>query len=174
MTCWQRLTRPLMTNNRLKATKDRLKAITLMKANRRRHRRMTDYWQYLWLTTIKGHLKKTMAYNWQRMFMSAVPDNWRKTTADWRKTTDDWRVKTNVQEADQLKHAGRVVSTMQKKDHLQLWSGSTDCFDYNKKIIDLKHSLKGEYLQIIFFKYYDMSFFFFSIWQPFVFEKLFC
>ena len=115
-----------------------------------------------------------MAYNWRRMFMSTVPDNWRKTTADWRKTTDDWRVKTNVQEADQLKHAGRVVSTMQKKDHLQLWSGSTNCFDYNKKIIDLKHSLKGEYLQIIFFKYYDMSFFFFSIWQPFVFEKLFC
>jgi len=36
-------------------------------------------------------------------------------------------VKTDVQEADQLKHAGRVVSTMQKKDHLQLWSGSTNC-----------------------------------------------
>ncbi|XP_023341359.1 autophagy protein 5 isoform X2 [Eurytemora carolleeae] len=37
---------------------------------------------------------------------------------------------SNIKEADQLKHAGRVVSTMQKKDHLQLWSGlQNDKFD---------------------------------------------
>jgi len=35
-----------------------------------------------------------------------------------------------VKEADQLKHAGRVVSTMQKKDHNQLWLGlQNDKFD---------------------------------------------
>ena len=28
-------------------------------------------------------------------------------------------------EADQLKHGGRVVSTMLKKDHMQLWAGET-------------------------------------------------
>ena len=36
-------------------------------------------------------------------------------------------LKENIkQEADQLKHAGRVVSSMQKKDHLQLWTGETN------------------------------------------------
>jgi len=35
-----------------------------------------------------------------------------------------------IKEADQLKHGGRVVSTMQKKDHLQLWTGlQNDKFD---------------------------------------------
>jgi len=35
-----------------------------------------------------------------------------------------------LKEADQLKHAGRVVSSMQKKDHLQLWTGlQNDKFD---------------------------------------------
>jgi len=35
-----------------------------------------------------------------------------------------------IKEADQLKHAGRVVSTMQKKDHNQLWLGlQNDKFD---------------------------------------------
>ena len=28
-----------------------------------------------------------------------------------------------VKEADQFKHGGRVMSTMQKKDHNQLWQG---------------------------------------------------
>ena len=28
-----------------------------------------------------------------------------------------------IKEADQIKHGGRVVSTMQKKDHNQLWQG---------------------------------------------------
>ena len=28
-----------------------------------------------------------------------------------------------VKEADQFKHGGRIVSTMQKKDHNQLWQG---------------------------------------------------
>ena len=28
-----------------------------------------------------------------------------------------------VKEADQIKHGGRVVSSMQKKDHNQLWQG---------------------------------------------------
>lgn len=35
-----------------------------------------------------------------------------------------------VKEADQFKHGGRIVSTMQKKDHNQLWQGlSNDKFD---------------------------------------------
>jgi autophagy-related protein 5 len=28
-----------------------------------------------------------------------------------------------VKEADQIKHGGRVISSMQKKDHNQLWQG---------------------------------------------------
>ena len=28
-----------------------------------------------------------------------------------------------VKEADQIKHGGRVISAMQKKDHNQLWQG---------------------------------------------------
>ena len=28
-----------------------------------------------------------------------------------------------IKEADQIKHGGRVVSSMQKKDHNQLWQG---------------------------------------------------
>ena len=28
-----------------------------------------------------------------------------------------------IKEADQFKHGGRVMSTMQKKDHHQLWQG---------------------------------------------------
>eukprot|EP00088_Acartia_fossae_P035760 TRINITY_DN36888_c0_g1_i1.p1 TRINITY_DN36888_c0_g1~~TRINITY_DN36888_c0_g1_i1.p1 ORF type:complete len:266 (-),score=36.32 TRINITY_DN36888_c0_g1_i1:146-943(-) len=35
-----------------------------------------------------------------------------------------------VKEADQLKHGGRIVASMQKKDHLQLWTGlQNDKFD---------------------------------------------
>ena len=30
---------------------------------------------------------------------------------------------SSVKEADQLKHQGKVVSAMQKKDHNQLWQG---------------------------------------------------
>lgn len=37
---------------------------------------------------------------------------------------------SNIKEADQLKHGGRVVSTMLKKDHMQLWAGlQNDKFD---------------------------------------------
>ena len=28
-----------------------------------------------------------------------------------------------IKEADQIKHGGRVISSMQKKDHNQLWQG---------------------------------------------------
>ena len=28
-----------------------------------------------------------------------------------------------IKEADQIKHGGRVISAMQKKDHNQLWQG---------------------------------------------------
>ena len=28
-----------------------------------------------------------------------------------------------IKEADQIKHGGRVASSMQKKDHIQLWQG---------------------------------------------------
>jgi hypothetical protein len=30
---------------------------------------------------------------------------------------------SSVKESDQLKHGGKVVSAMQKKDHTQLWQG---------------------------------------------------
>ena len=37
---------------------------------------------------------------------------------------------SSLKEADQLKHNGKVVSLMQKKDHNQLWLGLTsDKFD---------------------------------------------
>ena len=37
---------------------------------------------------------------------------------------------SSLKEADQLKHSGKVVSLMQKKDHNQLWLGLTsDKFD---------------------------------------------
>lgn len=37
---------------------------------------------------------------------------------------------SSLKEADQLKHSGKVISQMQKKDHNQLWSGlSSDKFD---------------------------------------------
>jgi len=37
---------------------------------------------------------------------------------------------SSVKEADQLKHAGKIVSNMKEKDHLQLWTGlQNDKFD---------------------------------------------
>ena len=37
---------------------------------------------------------------------------------------------SSVKESDQLKHGGKVVSAMQKKDHSQLWQGlQNDKFD---------------------------------------------
>ena len=37
---------------------------------------------------------------------------------------------SSVKESDQLKHGGKVVSSMQKKDHSQLWQGlQNDKFD---------------------------------------------
>jgi hypothetical protein len=30
---------------------------------------------------------------------------------------------SRIKEADQIKHCGKVVSAMQKKDHNQLWQG---------------------------------------------------
>ena len=48
---------------------------------------------------------------------------------------------SSLKEADQLKHSGKVVSQMQKKDHNQLWSGlSSDKFDQfwaiNRKLME--------------------------------------
>eukprot|EP00094_Tigriopus_californicus_P002092 TCALIF_02016-PA protein Name:"Similar to ATG5 Autophagy protein 5 (Pongo abelii)" AED:0.09 eAED:0.09 QI:4/1/1/1/1/1/4/341/245 len=37
---------------------------------------------------------------------------------------------SSIKEADFIKHAGKIISTMQKKDHLQLWQGlQNDKFD---------------------------------------------
>ena len=30
---------------------------------------------------------------------------------------------SSIKEADQIKHSGKVISSMQKKDHVQLWQG---------------------------------------------------
>ena len=141
-----------MTNNHLETSNDWLKAIDwhLNKPFRRRQWRMTDYWQYLCLTTIKG--KPTPKDNYGIRLTTDVYVN-----CAWQQTKDNSRVTTDVQEADQLKHAGRVVSTMQKKDHLQLWSGSTNCFDYSKTIIVLKHSLKGNIFKSSFLISWSMS-----------------
>ena len=40
-------------------------------------------------------------------------------------TTEDVELHfmSSVKEADQMKHGGKVVSAMQKKDHKQLWQG---------------------------------------------------
>ena len=48
---------------------------------------------------------------------------------------------SSLKEADQLKHSGKVISQMQKKDHNQLWSGlSSDKFDQfwaiNRKLME--------------------------------------
>jgi len=48
-----------------------------------------------------------------------------------------------IKEADQIKHGGRVVSAMQKKDHNQLWQGlQNDKFDQfwavNRRLMDSK------------------------------------
>lgn len=48
-----------------------------------------------------------------------------------------------IKEADQIKHGGRIVSTMQKKDHNQLWQGlHNDKFDQfwavNRRLMDTK------------------------------------
>jgi len=56
-----------------------------------------------------------------------------------------------LKEADQLKHAGRVMSSMQKKDHLQLWSGlQNDKFDQfwaiNRKLMETS---QGEFFKHI-------------------------
>jgi len=49
---------------------------------------------------------------------------------------------SSLKEADALKHRSQVMSTLQKKDHSQLWSGVTnDKFDQfwaiNRKLMDL-------------------------------------
>ena len=48
---------------------------------------------------------------------------------------------SSLKEADQLKHSGKIISQMQKKDHNQLWSGlSSDKFDQfwaiNRKLME--------------------------------------
>ena len=48
---------------------------------------------------------------------------------------------SSLKEADQLKHSGKVISQMQKKDHNQLWLGLTsDKFDQfwaiNRKLME--------------------------------------
>ena len=48
---------------------------------------------------------------------------------------------SSLKEADQLKHSGKVISQMQKKDHNQLWLGlSADKFDQfwaiNRKLME--------------------------------------
>lgn len=50
-----------------------------------------------------------------------------------------------IKEADQIKHGGRVASSMQKKDHIQLWQGlQNDKFDQfwavNRRLMDNKSS----------------------------------
>jgi len=50
-----------------------------------------------------------------------------------------------IKEADQIKHGGRVVSTMQKKDHNQLWQGlQNDKFDQfwavNRRLMENKNA----------------------------------
>ena len=47
-----------------------------------------------------------------------------------------------IKEADQFKHGGRIMSTMQKKDHHQLWQGlANDKFDQfwavNRRLMDV-------------------------------------
>ena len=37
-----------------------------------------------------------------------------------------------IKEADQIKHGGRVISAMQKKDHNQLWQGLQNGKEYIK------------------------------------------
>eukprot|EP00088_Acartia_fossae_P054637 TRINITY_DN6297_c0_g1_i2.p1 TRINITY_DN6297_c0_g1~~TRINITY_DN6297_c0_g1_i2.p1 ORF type:complete len:267 (-),score=38.17 TRINITY_DN6297_c0_g1_i2:223-1023(-) len=56
-----------------------------------------------------------------------------------------------LKEADQLKHGGRVMSLMQKKDHVQLWSGlQNDKFDQfwaiNRKLMETS---SGEFFKHI-------------------------
>jgi len=51
-----------------------------------------------------------------------------------------------IKEADQIKHGGRVISAMQKKDHNQLWQGlQNDKFDQfwavNRRLMDNKTGL---------------------------------
>ena len=48
---------------------------------------------------------------------------------------------SSLKEADQLKHSGKIISQMQKKDHNQLWLGlSSDKFDQfwaiNRKLME--------------------------------------
>jgi len=60
-----------------------------------------------------------------------------------------------LKEADQLKHAGRVMSSMQKKDHVQLWSGlQNDKFDQfwaiNRKLMETPQSDYFKHIPIRF------------------------
>jgi len=53
-----------------------------------------------------------------------------------------------IKEADQIKHGGRVVSSMQKKDHNQLWQGlHNDKFDQfwavNRRLMDPRGAAGG-------------------------------
>ncbi|XKL67435.1 hypothetical protein PGB90_002926 [Kerria lacca] len=61
---------------------------------------------------------------------------------------------STVKEADALKHRGQIISTMQKKEHTQLWLGlQNDKFDQfwavNKKLMDTSGS-DGEFKHIPF------------------------
>jgi len=60
-----------------------------------------------------------------------------------------------LKEADQLKHGGRVMSSMQKKDHLQLWSGlQNDKFDQfwaiNRKLMETPQNEYFKHIPIRF------------------------
>jgi len=68
-----------------------------------------------------------------------------------------------VKEADQIKHGGRVISAMQKKDHNQLWQGlQNDKFDQfwavNRRLMEVPTTVmptsdgSGETTQISCFK----------------------
>ena len=55
---------------------------------------------------------------------------------------------SSVKESDQLKHGGKVVSSMQKKDHSQLWQGlQNDKFDQfwavNRRLMEPSQGTDG-------------------------------
>ena len=57
---------------------------------------------------------------------------------------------SSLKEADQLKHSGKVVSMMQKKDHNQLWLGLlSDKFDQFWAIYRLANTMWGKLIILI-------------------------
>jgi len=50
---------------------------------------------------------------------------------------------SSIKEADQIKHAGRVISSMQKKDHTQLWQGLQNGESVNMFFLNVNLSIFG-------------------------------